>query len=105
MPVKKVIVESKMGEGFKIETQIRDHKMIIDQVKAGGGNDEGPSPLEYQYMALAGCIGSIGRIVASQKRLPVKGMNIKVEGELNTDVLLGKGNGDRAGFKRDENHR
>ena len=48
----------------------------------GGGADKGPTPLEYLFVALAGCIGSIGRIVATQRKLNVRGMEITVEGEL-----------------------
>ena len=91
MAIKTVSVETKLGEKFKIESNVRGHNKVIDQPVALGGHDEGPTPLEYLFLALAGCIGSIGRIVAMQKKLHVNGMDIKVEGELDTDGLLGKG--------------
>lgn len=91
MAIKTVSVETKLNEKFKIESNVRGHNKVIDQPVAMGGHDEGPTPLEYLFLALAGCIGSIGRIVAMQKKLQVHGMDIKVEGELDTDGLLGKG--------------
>jgi putative redox protein len=48
---------------------------------------------------LAGCIGSIGRIVAMQKRIALRGMRIKVEGELDPNGLLGKSVDGRIGFE------
>ena len=97
--VKLVSVEAKQIEGFKIEAKARDHVAIIDQPPAGGGNDAGPTPLEYQYFSLASCIITIGHIIAKQKHLPVRGIEVKIEGELDTDVFMGKNNnGARAGF-------
>ena len=47
----------------------------------------------------AGCIGSIGRIGAMQRRIALRGMSIKVEGPLDTDGLLGKEIDGRIGFE------
>ncbi|HMW30739.1 OsmC family protein [Plasticicumulans sp.] len=98
--MKKIQVQAKLGPAFAIEVAAGDHQLYIDQPKAGGGTDTGPSPLEYLFAALAGCVGSIGRIVANQQRLPVRGMDIRVEGELDPAVLLGRSTGTRAGFQQ-----
>lgn len=97
--LKKVIVESKLQKNMAIEVQARNHKFIIDQPKAGGGDDLGPTPLEYFFSALAGCIGSIALIIAKQKRFDLRACNVKVEGELDIDVLMGKSCDARAGFQ------
>jgi uncharacterized OsmC-like protein len=99
MAKKTVVVESKLNEKFVIESDIRGHKVLIDQPKNAGGTDTGPTPLEMLFAALAGCIGSISRIVAMQKRIELRGMTIKVEGELDTDGLLGKPIEGRMGFE------
>lgn len=98
MPKKSVSIESKLNEKFVIESDIRGHKVVIDQPANAGGTDTGVTPLEMVFASLAGCIGSIGRIVAMQQRLDVRGMTIKVEGELDTDGLLGKPIEGRIGF-------
>jgi len=98
MPVKTVSIEASQIDGFKIETKSRQHIAIVDQPVAGGGTDAGPTPLEYLFISLAGCIVTIGHIVARQHRLPVRKIEVHVEGELNTDVLLGKNEEERAGF-------
>ena len=96
--IKKVTVTARMGGTFKIESQIREHKVTIDQ-PAPGGSNTGPTPLEYLLFALAGCIGSIARIMASQRKINLRGMEITVEGELDVDGLLGKNPGVRSGFQ------
>ena len=99
MALKTVTVESKLGSAFVIESDIRGHKVVIDQPANAGGTDTGVTPLELMLASLAGCIGSIGRIVAMQKRIELRGMNIKVEGPLDTDGLLGKPIDGRVGFE------
>lgn len=96
--MKKVEIVATLGSGMKIESRARGHLVVIDQPKSAGGMDAGPTPLEYLMFALAGCIGSIGRIVAHQKKIVLRGMEISVSGELDTDVLLGKSLENRAGF-------
>lgn len=99
MAKKTVVVESTLNEKFVIESDIRGHRIIIDQPTNAGGNDTGPTPLELLFASLAGCIGSIGRIVAMQKRIKLRGLRIKVEGSLDTDGLLGKPIDGRVGFE------
>jgi uncharacterized OsmC-like protein len=98
MPVKKIQVELKQGTGFKTECRSSKHLVIIDQPISSGGTDAGPTPLDVQLMALGGCIAAIGRIIASQRRLPLRGLEIAVEGELDTGRLLGKSSNQRMGF-------
>ena len=90
MPIKNVSIEAVQVEGFKIETRSRQHIAIVDQPVAGGGTDSGPTPLEYLFVSLAGCIVTIGHIVAKQRQLPVRSISARVEGELDADVLMGK---------------
>jgi len=99
MPQKTVTVESKLGEKFVIKSDIRGHEVVIDQPATGAGTDTGATPLELMFASLAGCIGTISRIVAMQKRIDLRGMNIKVEGPLDTDGLLGKPIEGRVGFE------
>jgi putative redox protein len=96
--MKKVEASARLGPKFKMEVKIRAHDLIVDQPKASGGDDLGPTPLEYLLLSLGGCIGAIGRIIANQKKLPVRSMEISVDGDIDVDVLLGKAKEPRAGF-------
>jgi putative redox protein len=98
MPAKKVLVEIKQGEGFRTECRAGKHTVIIDQPAPAGGTDVGPTPLDVQLMALGGCVAAIGRIIANQKKLIVRGIEVTVEGDIDTDGLLGKPSGKRVGF-------
>jgi putative redox protein len=96
--VKHVMVEAKQLNGFMIEAQARNHTVIIDQPEASGGQNTGANPLEYLFFSLASCIITIGHIIAKQKRLPVRNIQVRVEGDLDTDVLMGKSTAQRAGY-------
>ena len=96
--MKTIGIEAKLDDKFKIEVKAGDHIMYVDQTKAGGGTDAGATPLEYLFASLAGCIGTVARIVANQKRIKLNGMDIKVEGAFDLETLLGKSKENRAGF-------
>ncbi|MDF2181725.1 OsmC family protein [Neptuniibacter sp. CAU 1671] len=88
--LKTVQISANMQQGWKIESNIRDHHVVIDQPKYGGGTDLGPTPLEYFLFAMAGCIGTIGRIVAHQEKITLRGMEVDVSGEMDADGLMGR---------------
>ena len=96
--MKTISIEAKLDEKFKIEVKAGNHIMYVDQTQAGGGNDAGPSPLEVFFAALAGCIGTVARIVANQKRIKLNGMDMKIQGAFDIETLLGKSTENRPGF-------
>jgi putative redox protein len=98
MPLKTVQVEVTQATGFRTECQAGKHTVVIDQPAAAGGTEAGPTPLDYQLIALGGCITAIGRIIANQRRLAIRGFRVTVTGEINTDRLLGKTGPARVGF-------
>ncbi len=98
MPIKTVSVDAIQVDGFKIETKARQHIAIVDQPPAGGGTDSGPTPLEYLFVSLGSCVVTIGHIIAKQRHLPVRKIEVHIEGEVDTDVFMGKSVEARAGF-------
>ena len=100
MAGKVVSVTANLGSGWAIHSDIREHKVVIDQPQAGGGTNEGPTPLEYFLFSLAGCVGSIGRIAANQQKINLRGMKIQVDADLNPAGLMGKPTDDRVGFQQ-----
>lgn len=99
MAVKTVKVESKIDSKFKLESTVSGHVIVVDQPANAGGTNAGPTPLEYLFVSLAGCIGTMGRIIAMQKQIALRGLTVSVEGDVNTDGLLGKPTTDPVGFK------
>lgn len=98
MAKKDVSIEAVLGEGFAIESRMGQHTLHVDQPVAVGGTDTGPTPLQYLLLSMAGCMGAIGRIIATQKKLPLHGMTITVNGTIDTDRLMGKETDARIGF-------
>ena len=98
MALKNVKIEGSWGDNMQVNLKARNFEMKIDQ-PAPMGEDTGATPLEYFFFALAGCIVTIGKIIAKQKRLDVRGINVEVEGGLNPEVLMGKCDTERAGFQ------
>jgi len=97
--MKTVSVEAKLDDRFKVEVKAGNHTLFIDQPQAGGGADAGPTPVEYMFASMAGCIGTVARIVAKQKRIELKGLDVKIEGDFDVETLLGKCKDNRAGFQ------
>lgn len=98
--LKTVTVESEMGEGFAVTTQLGDHQIFIDQPVNAKGSGLGPTPLQMLLFAVGGCIATIARIAAFQQKIMLRGMKIKVEGDYNPDALMGKPTHERAGFQQ-----
>ncbi|MBP0048180.1 OsmC family protein [Marinobacterium sp. AK62] len=96
---KRVSVQAAMEQGFQVNADIRGHQMTIDQPEAARGTDQGPTPLEYFLFSLGGCICTIGRIAAMQKKIDLRSMKVTVEGDYNPAGLLGKPSDDRTGFQ------
>ncbi|SFC26741.1 Uncharacterized OsmC-related protein [Marinospirillum celere] len=100
MTLKTITVEAQMQEGFAIKSNINGHQLTIDQPEAARGSNLGPTPLETFLFAIAGCVGTLGRIIAMQRKLELRGMQVEVEGDYNPAGLLGKPTDDRIGFQK-----
>jgi uncharacterized OsmC-like protein len=95
--MKTVSIEAKSNERFKVEVKAGNHTLYVDQPTTGGGTDAGPNPIEYMFTSLAGCIATVARIIAIQKRYKLNGMQMKVEGAFDQDTILGKSKENRPG--------
>lgn len=100
MPAMKTVEVSATGpEKWVVKTQAGDHTIIIDQPESMGGENKGPSPLDFVFVALAGCMVTISKIVANQRKIDLRGVEVKVNGDINLAVLRGQEKEDRAGFQ------
>lgn len=98
--LKTVQIEAQMQDGFAIHADINGHQLVIDQPQAARGTDQGPTPLEMFLFSIGGCIGTLARIIAMQKKIPLAGLKVQVEGDYNPAGLLGKDTDDRIGFQQ-----
>lgn len=97
---KTVAVTASMTNSYAVHTDIRGHKLVIDQPENAGGTDEGPTPLEFFMFSLAGCIATIARTAARQQKIELRAIEVRVAGDLNPAGLLGKPTDDRIGFNQ-----
>ncbi|TDQ36155.1 OsmC family protein [Thiopseudomonas denitrificans] len=100
MALKTLRATGHMGAGMTIEIMCGEHKVFMDQPKNAGGADLGPAPPELILAAYAGCVGSIGRIMAHQEKINLRGMRFEVEADYDPDRLLGRETSARTGFQQ-----
>lgn len=66
----------------------RGFSIVIDEPKSVGGTNEAANPVEYVLAALAGCLNVVGHIVATEKGMDLKGIDIEIEGDLELQTYL-----------------
>lgn len=88
------------NEGYaKTRVKARNFEFIIDEPKNAGGEDAGPTPVEYLIGALAGCLGVVCNKVAKEMDIKINSLNIDIEGDLDTDKFAGKDTDKRSGYR------
>ena len=95
--LKTIRIEASAGEKFKVAVTAGDRTFYVDQQIKVGGTNAGASPIDHLFASLAGCIATTARIMATQKEITLNGMDIKVEGSLDTHVIYGKSTEGRPG--------
>lgn len=95
----KVLVHGKSENATKMNLRAGKFKMVIDEPKAMGGTDDGPSPIQVLLMSLAGCLNVTGHEIARQKGFQLNSMEVKIEGVMNPCTFLGCSFEERAGFQ------
>jgi len=83
----------------KTVVEARNFKIIVDEPKNLGGTDDGPNPVEYVLAAFAGCLNVVGHLVAREMDIPLRGIEIEMEGDLDPAKFMGKDTEERAGYK------
>ncbi len=99
MALKSIRAQGQMAEGFAIEVQCGNHRLVMDQPKNAAGQDLGPTPLEAILAAVAGCFGTIGRFIAHQQKFELRAMRFELEADYDPNGLLGRDPNVRAGFQ------
>jgi putative redox protein len=69
-------------EGLEFLADVDGHKITID----AGDEDKGPRPKPLMLLALAGCTGMDVVSMLKKMRVELKGLSIKVEGDIQDDL-------------------
>jgi putative redox protein len=99
MSLKTIGVQGTLGAGFAIEVQCGNHLVVMDQPSHAAGLDSGPTPLELILAAVAGCFGTIGRFLAHQRKIELRGMRFAIQADYDPAGLLGRDLSVRSGFQ------
>lgn len=96
--LKTVKTRSNWTGGMRVDSQARDHHVIIDQPNDFGGSDAGANPMEHFLFALGSCLGTVAAIVARQEQIELRNFTADIEGDYDLDFLMGKKKEGRSGF-------
>ncbi|MDW7695943.1 OsmC family protein [Flammeovirgaceae bacterium SG7u.111] len=102
MSTKKFSISGKKESPTRFVASARGFRITIDQPRDFGGSDQAANPVEYLLAGYAGCLNSIGHLVALEMGFSLKSLEIDIEGSLNTDKLFGIQTEERAGYKEIE---
>lgn len=69
-------------DGLEFKGDSDGHQIVIDGPPESGGKNNGMRPKPLMLMALAGCTGMDVVSILKKMKVDIKGMSIKVEGEM-----------------------
>lgn len=85
-------------DGVRTEITIRDHKLVVDEPPAVGGENAAAGPPETALAALLACQVVTYRLWAAKLDVPLDTITIDAEGELDVRGFFGLDDSVRAGF-------
>jgi uncharacterized OsmC-like protein len=65
--------------GLRFGTQIRSHRIVVDQPERAGGGDTGPTPLELIAASLGTCVALYVHQFCESRGLSSEGLRVEVD--------------------------
>lgn len=90
--------DSALQAGFHSQARMRGHQVDIDEPKGIGGTDLGPSPVELVLAALGSCQEITYRAFATALGIPLDGVAVSVEGDIDFRGFFAIDDSIRPGF-------
>lgn len=84
-----VTIES-TGTGLEVKAGTRGFSITFDEPVDAGGTDQGMNPVEGVLCALGGCQAIASMIFAKVQGVPLEGIRMEVEGDIDPDGFMGK---------------
>ncbi len=97
--VAKFSADSRQVQGLQSETKIRQFTLTVDEPESLGGTDTGPNPVELILGALASCQEITYRAFAEALEIPLDGVSVKIEGDVDLRGFFAVNDSVRAGFQ------
>lgn len=77
-------------EKYLIETESRNHRILVDEPAELGGTDKGMNPVELLLSALGACQSIVIQTYAKQFDIDLEDLSIELEGDIDLDGFLDK---------------
>jgi putative redox protein len=87
-----------LGAGLRVDIDIRNHRLTVDEPKGIGGTDEGPSPVELLLASLTSCQAITYRVWAMKLGIALDTVAVETEGDMDLRGFLGDDEAIPAGF-------
>jgi putative redox protein len=71
--------------GDRFAVQVRDHRLVVDQRVADGGQDAGPTPTELFAASLAACVGFYAGRFLRRHGLEAGGLRVDCHATMSAD--------------------
>jgi uncharacterized OsmC-like protein len=78
-----------MERPLRIDLDVRDFRCVTAEPEKIGGNNEGPTPMEYVLGALNGCLGVVVELVAKEQGIPLHDLKISSSGLVDQRGMFG----------------
>lgn len=91
-------VESRQEDGLRSSVRVRAFRLDVDEPPAFGGTDTAPNPVEYALAALATCQEITYRLHADALGIPLDGVAVTLEGDIDLRGFFGVDDAVRPGF-------
>ena len=75
---------------LRVKSKVRNFTLSYDEPPSLGGEDTAPNPVEAMLSSLVGCLNIVACVVANEKKLPIEGIDITVEGDLDPRGFMGQ---------------
>ncbi|CDG19781.1 conserved protein of unknown function [Xenorhabdus poinarii G6] len=85
---------------LKMKCSSRDFTFHVDEPKNLGGTDEAMNPVEALLSALGACQCIVAKSFARQQKINLIDIQVKIEGELDTDGFTGINKNAKLGFSK-----
>lgn len=92
-------VESRQIGGLRSRVRIRSFEIDLDEPPSLGGSDAAPNPVELALAALAACQEITYRLHADALGIPLVGVSVSLEGDIDLRGFFGVDEGVRPGFR------
>ena len=78
----------RLGQGTKVEAQIREFTVRTDQIERVGGENTAPNPFELFLASIGTCAGFYVQAFCRKRDIPTEGIELSMEFERNEETRL-----------------